>query len=69
MFSFQYCDIKIPEVQEILNETPPTSYLCHEKRGWLPASADETVRDHMFKYVKHNLLSSTNVELYKLEVF
>ncbi|CAB3230626.1 unnamed protein product [Arctia plantaginis] len=64
---YQYCDVKIPEVQDILTEAPPPGYLCHEKRGWLPASADEIARDHMFKYVKHTLLSSTNADLCKLE--
>ncbi|XP_075992614.1 general transcription factor IIIC subunit l(2)37Cd [Anticarsia gemmatalis] len=64
---YQFCDVKIPEVQDILAVAPPPGYLCHVKRGWLPAATDEHARDHMFKYMKNTLLSSTNADLSKLE--
>ncbi|KAH9642748.1 hypothetical protein HF086_010401 [Spodoptera exigua] len=60
---YQYCDIQIPEVEEILAAEPPPGYMCHLKRGWLPANTDEICRDHMFRYVKDTLFNSNNPEM------
>ncbi|XP_013201246.2 general transcription factor 3C polypeptide 5 [Amyelois transitella] len=60
---YQYCDIDLPEVQELMAVNPPPGYLCHPKRGWLPPNTDELVRDHLYKYVQEALKSSYNAEL------
>ncbi|XP_053602596.1 general transcription factor 3C polypeptide 5 isoform X2 [Plodia interpunctella] len=60
---YQYCNIKLPEVQELLAAEPPPGYLCHPKRGWLPPNTDEVVRDHLYKYVQETLKSTYNSEL------
>nr|XP_049691859.1 general transcription factor 3C polypeptide 5 isoform X2 [Helicoverpa armigera] len=60
---YQYCDIQLPEVEEILAAEPPPGYMCHQKRGWLPPNTDEICRDHMFRYVKDTLFNSSNPDL------
>ncbi|KAJ8726552.1 hypothetical protein PYW07_001250 [Mythimna separata] len=60
---YQYCDIQLPEVEEILAPEPPPGYLCHQKRGWLPANTGEICRDHMFRYIKDTLFNSNNTDL------
>ncbi|XP_072936997.1 general transcription factor 3C polypeptide 5 [Epargyreus clarus] len=67
---YQYCDIKLPEVEAMLATEPPPGFLCHEKRGWLPANTDDASRDHIFKYVKQTLLSTYNSDLtYDVRLF
>ncbi|CAH2067263.1 unnamed protein product, partial [Iphiclides podalirius] len=63
---YQYCDVHLPEVEEILAAEPPAGYLCHEKRGWLPPNTDQVCRDHIFRYVKQTLLATHSADL-KLE--
>ncbi|KPJ12260.1 hypothetical protein RR48_11516 [Papilio machaon] len=63
---YQYCDVHLPEVEEILAVEPPPGYLCHEKRGWLPPDTDQICRDHIFRYVKQTLLATHSADL-KLE--
>ncbi|XP_068621368.1 general transcription factor 3C polypeptide 5 [Battus philenor] len=63
---YQYCDVDLPEVEEILAAEPPSGYMCHEKRGWLPPNTDHICRDHIFRYVKQTLLATHNADL-KLE--
>ncbi|CAK1602835.1 unnamed protein product [Parnassius mnemosyne] len=60
---YQYCDVHLPEVEEILALDPPQGYLCHEKRGWLPPNTDQICRDHIFRYVKQTLLATHNADL------
>ncbi|XP_026327848.1 general transcription factor 3C polypeptide 5 [Hyposmocoma kahamanoa] len=60
---YQYCDIKLPEVEEMLAIEPPPGYLCHHKRGWLSPNTDEICRDHIFRYVKLTLLATQNTDL------
>ncbi|CAH0602929.1 unnamed protein product [Chrysodeixis includens] len=60
---YQYCDIQLPEVEEILAVEPSPGFQCHIKRGWLPANTDEICRDHMFRYVKDTLFNSSNSDL------
>ncbi|KAI8428184.1 hypothetical protein MSG28_002419 [Choristoneura fumiferana] len=61
-----YCDVKLPEVEELLASEPPAGYLCHATRGWLPPGTDHVCRDHIFRYVKRTLLASHNAD-FKLE--
>ncbi|CAG4943942.1 unnamed protein product [Colias eurytheme] len=63
---YMYCDIQVPEVQEILSVEPPTGYLCHAKRGWLAPDAAQKCRDIIFKYIKQAVLENKSAEL-KLE--
>ncbi|XP_073942100.1 general transcription factor IIIC subunit l(2)37Cd [Choristoneura fumiferana] len=63
---YQYCDVKLPEVEELLASEPPAGYLCHATRGWLPPGTDHVCRDHIFRYVKRTLLASHNAD-FKLE--
>ncbi|XP_030025119.2 general transcription factor 3C polypeptide 5 [Manduca sexta] len=60
---YQFCDVQLPEVQELLAEEPPPGYLCHEKHGWLSPNVSKTCRDHMFRNVKQTLFSNHNTDL------
>ncbi|KAL4713004.1 hypothetical protein ACJJTC_012074 [Scirpophaga incertulas] len=60
---YQFCDIELPEVQEILAAEPPPGYLCHLTRGWLPADAADKSRDCIFKYMKDAMFSGSNSDL------
>ncbi|XP_075213058.1 general transcription factor IIIC subunit l(2)37Cd [Lycorma delicatula] len=44
---YQYCDIKVPEVEEMFARLPKPSAdtECHRQRGWLPAGFAERVRE------------------------
>lgn len=43
----KYCDIRVPEIQEMLEKipTPLTGATCNEKSGWLPANFDDHCRE------------------------
>ncbi|XP_022128713.1 general transcription factor 3C polypeptide 5 [Pieris rapae] len=60
---YMYCDIHLPEVQEILAVEPPSGYQCHPKRGWLAANTAHTCRDIIFKYLKKNLMGNKHADL------
>ncbi|XP_026757268.2 general transcription factor 3C polypeptide 5 [Galleria mellonella] len=60
---YQLCDIKLPEVEELLAKEPPPGYLCHPKRGWLPPKGEETCRDHMFEYLKQMVISNYSADV------
>ncbi|XP_059049869.1 general transcription factor 3C polypeptide 5-like, partial [Achroia grisella] len=60
---YQLCDIKLPEVEELLAKEPSPGYLCHPKRGWLPPKGEETCRDHMFEYLKQMVKSNYTAEM------
>lgn len=55
---FQICDLDIPEAKEMLSMDPPAGYMCHEKHGWLPPNAADTLRGHVFRYVKEAIISN-----------
>lgn len=60
---YQYCDVQLPEVQELISIEPPSGYQCHEKRGWLPPDTDQLCRDHIFHCVKQTLLATHKADL------
>lgn len=49
---YQFCDIKLAKVQEMLVKVPQG--ICHEKRGWLPSGFDEQVRQMMSDVAQRN---------------
>lgn len=51
---FQYCDIPVPEIKELLEKipTPIHGVKCSEKSGWLPLGFDEQCRDIMLDILK-----------------
>lgn len=53
LFLFQYCDLLIPEIQDMLQRLPkiPTNVKFDQKNGWLPASFTEQCREIVNKYV------------------
>lgn len=42
---YQYCDVHVPRIQQMLEKTPMTGAVCNEKTGWLPPRFDEQCRD------------------------
>ncbi|XP_045766921.1 general transcription factor 3C polypeptide 5 [Maniola jurtina] len=60
---YQYCDVELPEVQELLALEPPPGYLCHARRGWLPPDTDQLCRDHIFRSAKQTLLDTHRADL------
>ncbi|XP_045459113.1 general transcription factor 3C polypeptide 5 [Melitaea cinxia] len=60
---YQYHDVQIPEVQELISRPPAPGARCHEKRGWLPPDIDNVCRDHIFRYVKQTLLATHKADL------
>lgn len=51
---FRYCDIKVPKIQEMLNNvgSPLTGAKCNEKTGWLPNGFDAQVRLFISNLIK-----------------
>lgn len=45
--SFQYCDVHVPKIQEMLDKipTPMSGAICSEKMGWLPPNFDDNCRE------------------------
>ncbi|XP_052747198.1 general transcription factor 3C polypeptide 5 [Bicyclus anynana] len=60
---YQYCDVELPEVQQLLALEPPAGYLCHARRGWLPPDTDQLCRDHIFRSAKRTLLDTHKADL------
>lgn len=60
---YQYCDVKLPEVEELLAMEPPAGYLCHPARGWLPPGTDQACRDYVYKYMKVTMFSKADLKL------
>lgn len=50
----QYCDIRVPQIQEMLDKipTPLSGATCNEKSGWLPTSFDDQCREILTDIVK-----------------
>lgn len=46
-FCEQYCDIRVPKIQEMLDKipTPLSGATCSEKSGWLPTNFDDQCRE------------------------
>lgn len=51
---FQYCDIRVPQIQEMLDKipTPLSGATCNEKSGWLPTGFDDQCREILTGIVK-----------------
>ncbi|KAJ6645869.1 General transcription factor 3C polypeptide 5 [Pseudolycoriella hygida] len=55
---YQYCDIRVPKIQEMLDKipTPSSGATCNEKSGWLPLGFDDLCRDIMSGIIKEHVL-------------
>lgn len=62
-FFFQYCDILVDEVQQMLAKLPDPmpGTRCHEKRGWLPSGFDVQCREIINKQVRAVLRKKMNI--------
>ncbi|KAG7311277.1 hypothetical protein JYU34_002308 [Plutella xylostella] len=58
---YQFCDIKLPEVEELLAEKPAAGYLCHRARGWLAPHAAAAARHHIVRYAQQ-MIHDQNVD-------
>jgi len=50
---FQYCDVNVPEIQEMLEKLPAPApgAKCHERLGWMPSGMDDRCREIINKLV------------------
>ncbi|RVE48774.1 hypothetical protein evm_006548 [Chilo suppressalis] len=64
---YQLCDVKLPEVEELLAKEPPPGYLCHQTWGWLPPNTDQLCRDYISKYMKDTIFASNAGDELKIE--
>lgn len=50
---FQYCDVNVPEIQEMLEKLPAPApgAKCHERLGWMPSGMDDRCREIISKLV------------------
>ncbi|VVD02713.1 unnamed protein product [Leptidea sinapis] len=60
---YTFCDVHVPEVQEVINKEPPAGYSCHPKWGWLPSYAAEKGRDTIIKYIMQAILGDKQAEM------
>jgi hypothetical protein len=51
---YQFCDIHLPKIQEMLDRLISNDAVCNEKRGWLPIGFDDQCRDILTEIVKEN---------------
>ncbi|KAI4497994.1 hypothetical protein M0802_006818 [Mischocyttarus mexicanus] len=60
---YQYCDILVEEVQEMLAKLPDPlpGTRCHEKRGWLPIGFDSQCREIINKQIRNVLRKKMNI--------
>ncbi|KAI4484588.1 hypothetical protein M0804_007154 [Polistes exclamans] len=60
---YQYCDILVDEVQEMLAKLPDPlpGTRCHEKRGWLPSGFDSQCREIINKQIRNVLRKQLNI--------
>ena len=63
IFKIQYCDLEVPEIQEMFSkyEGPPPDSKCHEKYGWLFKGFDEICREIINKQVRVVLRRVMNI--------
>lgn len=60
---FQYCDVLVDEIQEMLAKLPDPlpGIRCHEKRGWLPVGFDAQCREIINRQVRAVLRKRMNI--------
>ncbi|XP_046604325.1 general transcription factor 3C polypeptide 5 isoform X2 [Neodiprion virginianus] len=60
---YQYCDVHVPEIQEMLEKLPNPSpeTKCHEKMGWLPVGFDDHCREIINKQLRGVLRKRMNI--------
>lgn len=58
-FQFQYCDVHVPKIQEMLDKipTPLSGAICNEKTGWLPPNFDDNCREILTETINELLES------------
>lgn len=63
--AFQYCDIEVPKVQEMLQQVPSPEHggKCLEKWGWLPVGFDEQVRNILIDILKEHFQMEMQAKL------
>lgn len=63
--SFQYCDIDVPKIQEMLQQVPSPEHggKCLEKSGWLPTGFDEQVRNILMDILKEHFQMEMQAKL------
>lgn len=68
---YQFIDIQIPKVQEMLQKIPSplSGALCNEKRGWLPVCFMEQCRDILTVIAQGNMLKLCNEKNISLEEY
>jgi general transcription factor 3C polypeptide 5 (transcription factor C subunit 1) len=64
---YQYADIQIPEIQEMLNNVARD--VCNEKRGWLPGALIESIREIMTRIAQTNMLKVCKEKNMSLEEY
>lgn len=64
---YQYCDVQVPKIQELLNKVTKHGAKCDEKRGWLPQGFQEQCREIMGEIVKSNFMKVYQRELVDFE--
>ncbi|KAG5675854.1 hypothetical protein PVAND_005723 [Polypedilum vanderplanki] len=69
---YQFADIHVPKIQEMLRKLPqPTRETdCNERRGWIPATVIENVREILSKIAQTNmtkLCKEKNISLEELK--
>ncbi|XP_059618884.1 general transcription factor 3C polypeptide 5 [Phlebotomus argentipes] len=54
--NYQYCDIRVPKIQEMLEKLPGPLYgtTCTEKSGWLPPGFEMQCRDIMNELIREH---------------
>jgi general transcription factor 3C polypeptide 5 (transcription factor C subunit 1) len=60
---YQYCDIHLPQVQEMLDRLEAAGPRCNERRGWLPLGFDAQCRDILTTVVLENYRTVYNRNL------
>ncbi|XP_063700503.1 general transcription factor 3C polypeptide 5 [Culicoides brevitarsis] len=53
---YQYCDVQVPKIQEMLENMTSHGVKCDEKRGWLPQGFQDECREIMGEIVKNNFM-------------
>nr|CAD7464294.1 unnamed protein product [Timema tahoe] len=56
---YQYCDVLVPEIQDMLEKLPEPQSQCHEKLGWMPPRFDDRCRE----ILNAEILKSFHTEL------
>lgn len=61
---YQYCDIHIPEIQEMLDKlpTPISGAVCDEKTGWLSPGFDEICRNIITEGIRETRKNNTKAD-------